>query len=887
MAHDDRQTRPRGAEHTAHPSALSRLLRDLASVPVDEEAWKGHLSPGLVIGRFELVRELGRGGFGVVWEAHDRELGRAVAFKAVRPGLAGAGEERLQREAEAIARLSHPNLVTLFDAGSCEHGPYLVLELLRGQTLERRLAHGPVPLPEALRIAVEVARGVAHAHAEGVVHRDLKPSNVFLCESGAVKVLDFGMAHAFGRRRASGGTPAFMAPEQWRGAPEDERTDVFAMGVMLHELLSGELPFGEDGKAVEAGRAAPELDVPDAPALGDLVSRMLALDPVARPRHGGEVLEALLALQGGSAGTSSTGTTGRVRRRRPWRRMAAVTALGVAAGLAVGAAMAWRRAPAQAAGPPTLAVLPLDSLSSDPDDQFFAEGIHGELITQLAKLSGLRVIARGSVQGYRGGQRDLAAIGEALGATSLLEGTVQRAGGRVRVQARLVDPRSGHQLWADRIDRDVGDVFALQTAVALEIAGALGAHLSDAERRLVERPPTQDPEAYELYRRGLAYWQRSMGVDADNATAQALFERALALDPGFALAHAHLAVLASEWKGDCAGARVHAERAAALDAQLPQVHFALGHLRYDCEDDVAGAVRELRQAVAGAPGDALARSFLGLMASSAGEFSGGLVEMDTALSLDPRNFVVAIELARQATFLRRYDLAARGCEKALAVAPDDTHARVSCALLPAWRDGDLEPARQVLAGLAIEAPAHGDAAMSLLQLLTFFPDETVARARTGRLPDPFATSPAIPRAYVAACAEAALGQAAAARAAFRQAEAELAPLLAASPADPLLQVMWARVDAGLGRDEAALAATRRLLGAVTEEQRRAGVLRFTAEIAAAAGRREEALQALAAILERPDGLFTRASLRIDPRFASLWGDPRFEALGSAGLAARR
>ena len=201
------------------------------------------------MGRFELLREVGRGGFGVVYEARDRELGRRVAFKVVRPGSRGAlREEQVLREAEAAARLSHPNLVTLHDVGRCEQGPYLVLELLRGETLAERLDQRAAPV-RARRCGsrVEVARGLAHAHAHGVVHRDLKPANVFLCEDGQVKVLDFGLAHAFGQRRLDGGTPAYMAPEQWRGAPEDERTDVFALGVMLFLAPKGAFPSGPDG----------------------------------------------------------------------------------------------------------------------------------------------------------------------------------------------------------------------------------------------------------------------------------------------------------------------------------------------------------------------------------------------------------------------------------------------------------------------------------------------------------------------------------------------------------------------------------------------------------------------------------------------------------------
>jgi serine/threonine protein kinase len=222
------------------PGALTALLQEIAAAPREEQrgAWEAILRQGATVGRFELVREMGRGGFGVVWEALDRELGRSVAFKAVRAGgKTSLREERLLREAEAAARLSHPNIVTLFDMGRAEQGPYLVLELLRGRTLAERLGDGPVPPAEAVRVATEIAKGVAHAHAQGVVHRDLKPENVFLCEDGQVKVLDFGLAHAFGKRRAAGGTSGYMAPEQVEGAGLSEST-VSAALASTHPALS-------------------------------------------------------------------------------------------------------------------------------------------------------------------------------------------------------------------------------------------------------------------------------------------------------------------------------------------------------------------------------------------------------------------------------------------------------------------------------------------------------------------------------------------------------------------------------------------------------------------------------------------------------------------------
>jgi len=281
------------------PGALSDVPQQMTPGPDSQDDWGSVLEPGAVVGRFELVREIGRGGFGVVFEARDRELGRLVAFKALRPGpRQEVRGERLLREAETAARLSHPNIVTLFDVGHATQGPYLVMELLRGSTLGRRLDRRPMPLPEALRIAVDVARGLAHAHLQGVIHRDLTPGNVFLCEDGQVKVLDLGLAHGFGHRKIDGGTPAYMAPEQRRGAPEDERTDVFALGVILFVMLTGKLPFpGEGRNSFPDSGAAPRPQVPQAPALAELVAQMLSIDPVQRPRDAGEVLGSLALLQ--------------------------------------------------------------------------------------------------------------------------------------------------------------------------------------------------------------------------------------------------------------------------------------------------------------------------------------------------------------------------------------------------------------------------------------------------------------------------------------------------------------------------------------------------------------------------------------------------------------
>lgn len=275
----------------------------------------------------------------MVYEAFDRQLRRAVALKAVRMGGdVLLKEEWLLREAEAAAQLSHPNIVTLYDVGTFERGPYLVMELLRGQTLGERLGRGALRVEEALRIGTDVSRGVAHAHANGVIHRDLTAGNVFLCDDGHVKVLDFGMAQAFGRGKVDGGTMAYMAPEQYRGEPEDERTDVFALGVILYQMLAGTLPF-RDARALESSDNAPALKVPEQEALGELVGRMLEKDPARRPRDGREVFAALSSRREANVGAGSSGTAPRLAGRRVARR-ALLAASGAVLLVAIAVALA-------------------------------------------------------------------------------------------------------------------------------------------------------------------------------------------------------------------------------------------------------------------------------------------------------------------------------------------------------------------------------------------------------------------------------------------------------------------------------------------------------------------------------------------------------------------
>ena len=562
------EQRASGGPGTLKPGAMTALLDEIARGGDSAgDAWQRVLRVGAAVGRFEMVAEIGRGGFGVVWEARDRELGRSVAFKAVLAGgRAGLREERLRREAEAAARLSHPNIVTLFDVGRCAEGTYLVLELLRGKTLDERLEGGALPVREALRIGIEVARGVAHAHGLGVVHRDLKPANVFLCGDGQVKILDFGLAHAFGWRRADGGTPAYMAPEQWAGAPEDERTDVFAMGVLLHEMISGELPF--PGAAARRWRAPRRLEVVEAPALGELVCEMLRKDPVKRPRHGARVLEALSTIARELDGSPSGGQPP-ARRRHP------------------APATEGRRSRRPESAPSretvtSIAVLPFADLSPGKDQDYFCDGIAEELLNALCAVPGLRVAARGSSFRFKGRAVDVREVGRTLAVATLLEGSVRKAGNRMRITAQLVSAADGYQLWSESFDRGLEDIFATQEEIAQSVVHALELQRTRRKGGRLTRVGTRNAQAYEMYLRGRKFLM-SHG-ETMLRLARQMFRGAIELDPRYAQAHAGLAdadFVMLQWNVDFdqadarrAQALAASEEALRLDPALAEAHVS-------------------------------------------------------------------------------------------------------------------------------------------------------------------------------------------------------------------------------------------------------------------------------------------------------------------------
>ena len=645
-----------------------------------------HLNDGLA-GRYRVERELGRGGMAIVYLAQDLRHARPVAIKVLRPEIAeSVGAGRFQREIEVAARLQHPGIVGLLDSGVLEDGLFFyVMPFIAGESLRARLERErQLPVPEAVRLAREVAEALDYAHRQGVIHRDIKPENILLADGHAM-VADFGVARALegnDRLTSTGltvGTPTYMSPEQSAADRQlDARSDLYALATVTYEMLAGEPPF--TGPSVQAILARRIHETPRSlritreqvpPALEETILRGLRVVPADRQASCSafarelESSATLPALPGGAPVTA--------RGESAWPARILLVGTGL---LALGAAgfFALRRpaAPAPAAAPasPRIAVLPLANLGGAADEVYFADGMTDELITTLSHLPGLQVISRTSVMAYRDSMRSAPEIGQTLGVGSFLEGTVRHAGDRVRISLRLVDVATQSATWDSTFDERVADVFAIQGAVARQVAAALRIRLSSSAARLPTRAPTADPEAYDLFLRGM-YWKGTgLGREAIERT-PALFGRAAARDPSFAAAWAELAAAEND-RIFTSGANPAAEerawvalqKALALDSTLDLAWVARAELTYTRQAGyrLDEGLRYARRAVELNPNSLRAQNVLGSHAAHAGLNDLALAAFQASLALDPTSSFARYRLGRVLWFLGRYEEALRAYE---------------------------------------------------------------------------------------------------------------------------------------------------------------------------------------------------------------------------------
>jgi serine/threonine-protein kinase len=663
----------------------------------------GRVKAGTRLGPYEIVAPLGAGGMGEVWRARDTRLGRDVAIKVLPVEFADDPERlrRFEREAKATAALSHPNILEVHDVGTFEGVPYLVEELLEGESLKERIGRGALPASEAIGVAVQIARGLAAAHEKGIVHRDLKPANVFLTKHGAVKILDFGLAKLVESVAAGGadtlthaptgatefgrvlGTVAYMAPEQARGMAVDQRADVFSFGVVLYEMLAGQRPFrgatATDTVAAILKEQPPPLPASVPPDLVAVIGKCLAKVPEKRYSSGSEVLAALGGVDVEGA-APLWGSLQRSVRRHPWLAAAnAVVALAVLA-LALDAGGVRSRLLGRGNGGQAIrmAVLPFANLSGGPEQDYLSDGLTQEMIAQLGRLhpDTLSVIARTSVMRYKKTEAPIDQIGRELGVEYVLEGSAQREGSRVRITAELIRVRGQTQLWADSFEREMSGILALQSDVARNVASALALKLLPAEKTSLANVRSVNAEAYELYLRGLQ--QRDTLTAAGLDAAQRYFELALAKDTDFALAYAGIAnVWACRAQMEItppreAGpkAKAAALKAMALDDTIAAVHASMGGILAWIDWDWVGAERELRRAIEAGPDTMGARAMYSHVLMIVGRPDEAMPQIERAVELDPFNVLTLSFYTMSLYCERRYDEAIAQARKALSMQPD-------------------------------------------------------------------------------------------------------------------------------------------------------------------------------------------------------------------------
>jgi eukaryotic-like serine/threonine-protein kinase len=650
----------------------------------------------VVAGKYKIVEELGHGGMGVVYKAEDIKLKRFVALKFLPPHLMDSPElkERFIVEAQAAAALNHPNICTIFEVGEDEARPYIAMEFVDGETLKDKLRQGPLKAEEALKIAGQVAAGLGEAHHKGIIHRDVKSANIMVTAKGQAKVMDFGLAKLRGgssltKSQTTIGTVAYMSPEQARGQDLDQRTDIWSLGVVLYEMLSGKLPFrGDHDQAVihqivhaevsPIKKARP--DVP--PGVEEIVGQALAKRPGDRYQSMEDLGTDLEAVAEGLKPIKA-----RPRRaarkilgiKRAYLYAAAPVLLALLVGLNVGGSrdrLLGRTATAPAI---RLAVLPFENLSGDPQQDYFGDGLTQEMIVQLGRLhpETLSVIARSSVMRYKKTDTPIDRIGRELSVDYVLEGSAQREGTRVRITAELIKVRGQSQIWADSLERETSGILALQNEVSKSIASALALKLLPAERASLGAAPAVDPEAHEAYLRGSFSLMKATPADLD--AAEKYFDTAIAKDPAYALAYAGRAwvwayrnqfgLVTFEEAGP--KARAAASKGVELDENSAVNQTALACVRTFIDWDWEGAREPWRRALELNPNDANAQALYAHYLLITGQGEEALVHSQRAAGLDPFNPIV---LGWHASVLygeRRYDEAVAAAKAGLRIQEDN------------------------------------------------------------------------------------------------------------------------------------------------------------------------------------------------------------------------
>jgi TolB-like protein/tRNA A-37 threonylcarbamoyl transferase component Bud32/Tfp pilus assembly protein PilF len=868
-----------------------------------------------LLGNYQILEEIGRGGMGVIYRARQRHSRRVVALKRILSCHADSRETlmRFRREAQAAANLDHPNILPIYEVSESEEGlPFFSMKFAGGGSL---LDAAPALRSEPRRAAAlmaKVARALQYAHEQGILHRDLKPGNILLDGNSEPLVSDFGLAKwlepigDLTRTPSIFGTPGYIAPEQVNGSAGKltPAADVYSLGAVLFHLVTGRPPFtGEHALKViqqTTEKPAPKLRTV-APALDrdleTICAKCLEREPDARYHSAGELAEDLERWLGGHSivarPVSLPVRLWRWSRRNPV--VAGMAALLLTLGTAVGI-LIWKSEVAVGDGDPAagIAVLPFESLSPDKENTFFADGVYDGISTKLAKVADLKIISHNSVAKYRGAQ-NTQDIGRALNVAYVLVGSVRRDAGRIHVNVQLIDTRNDARLWAEEYDRDLNDVFALQTQIAQKVANRLRVNVSSNEKAAIQEPPTKDLIAYDAYLRakdlidGVSFSTREK---ADLLEAVRLLDQAVVHDPLFFDAYGQLAGVHDHiyFLGyDHTSARLQLSEAAIqsvrrLRPASGETHLALAQHLYWAYQDYQLAREELAAARLTLPNEARIPLLAAYIDRRQGRWDESLDQMKQALELDPHNLSILQQTSLTYQALRRYKETVATLDKVLAIAPKDIAIKVWRAWVELQWRADPSPLHTTIETALTQDPKAAPYIVPQWLDLALSERDPAAAGRvlaampTGGCYDeniPF------PDSWCGGLVARLRGDEFAARAEFATARRELEQIVRDQPDYAAALCAIGVVDAALGNKEDAIRESQRAIELIPVSKNAidgARMIQYLAVVYAWTGNKDGAIERLTEIVKLPGSHVTYGNLRLHPLWDPLRGDPRFEAI---------
>jgi serine/threonine protein kinase/tetratricopeptide (TPR) repeat protein len=864
-------------------------------------------------GDYELLEEIGHGGQGIVYLARQKSLNRTVALKILKlgPWASRAAPKRFRREAAAAASLDHPRIVPIYEVGERDGSCYFSMQFVEGGQLDEVLQREPIPIRRAVELIAKVARTVHYAHEHGILHRDIKPGNILLDSDGEPHLTDFGLARLVEAEstvtgtQAVMGTPSYMAPEQAAGESTklSMATDVYGLGAVLYQLLTSHPPFAGD-TIYETIKLLLATEPRQPHLLNSKIDRDLSTicltclekDPQRRYSSAlalAEDLEHWLKHE-----PIHAKRTGFVSHACKWVRRNPPTAALIASLIALAAIMGWSSWKRELiSGPPakSIAVLPFSNLSQEKANAFLADGVQDAILTDLSHIADLKVVGRTSVMQYKSdAARDLRKIGNELGVANVLEAAVQHAGNRLRVNAQLVDTRTGTVTWAQQYDRDSNDLFAVQSEIAQEVARQLQTQISDAERVAIERKPTGDLAAYDLYIRSKILIESALfstPLEEGLFEAVRLLNQAIQRDPAFdgayfQIARAHDLIYFSgvdHTPARLAMADAAIQSLGRLRPNSGETHLALGEYLYRCYHDYDHARNELNLAKENLPNDPLLFELLGFMDRRQGRWTESTRNLQLAVEFDPQNAAILQQIATSYVYLRRYADAERALDRAIALVPKDSNMRGFRAEIELLSHADMRPLRSVIRAIVAEDSREAtNLAQLWLEVSLCERDVNGAQRALAAMPIAgcYDDSVPFPHAWCEGIVAQMAGDKAAAGAAFRNARNQAAKLVAEQRDYAQALCVLGMADAALGNKEDAIREGRRavkLLPVTKDSVTGAQLVQYLALIYAWTGEKDLAIQQVAIAAHMP-GYLSYGELYLHPRWDALRGDPRFEQI---------